>query len=320
VARDRPIDPSSRLDGRCGLDHVREHAAARCGHAFRLAHSHRAVRTRIDDRHRGIPAGRWVSSTAASSPVRGRFRLRGRPRTHAFTWTEQLTFPWWMGGTFGAFAAKPVLRRVWRRNLRHLKHWSKAGGRLKSGTVVRRRLRPRRGSHPSRGRDAPIRFSTMTTYAMSVAGIQTSARSDARCRARSRRARLPLGVGRRSERAEAMVLLGAISQAARISGSHRCARAPVADATAARDGRRDAATARRRSRRVPRCRISSPAVAGQWTAPATPTGRSRRCASSSHLSASASPARRSPSRVTSIRQTFRLGVRLGEHRPNLRAR
>jgi hypothetical protein len=53
---------------------------------------------------------------------RGRFRLRGhRHRRTRFTWTEELTFPWWMGSTVGAFAAKPVLRHVWRRNLRRLK-------------------------------------------------------------------------------------------------------------------------------------------------------------------------------------------------------
>jgi hypothetical protein len=60
--------------------------------------------------HRGVVTGR------------GRFTLRGRPRRRTrFTWTEELTFPWWMGGTVGAFAAKPVLRAVWRRNLRRLK-------------------------------------------------------------------------------------------------------------------------------------------------------------------------------------------------------
>jgi hypothetical protein len=52
----------------------------------------------------------------------GRFALRrrGRNRTR-FTWTERLVFPWWMGGPVGAIAAKPVLRAVWRRNLRRLK-------------------------------------------------------------------------------------------------------------------------------------------------------------------------------------------------------
>jgi hypothetical protein len=60
--------------------------------------------------HRGLVTGR------------GRFTLRRRHRGRTrFTWQEELTFPWWMGGPVGAFAAKPVLRAVWRRNLRRLK-------------------------------------------------------------------------------------------------------------------------------------------------------------------------------------------------------
>jgi uncharacterized protein YndB with AHSA1/START domain len=54
---------------------------------------------------------------------RGQFTLTRRPRGRTrFVWTEELTFPWWMGGRVGALAAKPVLRRVWRRNLTRLKH------------------------------------------------------------------------------------------------------------------------------------------------------------------------------------------------------
>ncbi len=51
----------------------------------------------------------------------GRFTLRSlrRGRTR-FTWTERLRFPWWMGGPIGGFFARPILRRIWRANLRRL--------------------------------------------------------------------------------------------------------------------------------------------------------------------------------------------------------
>ena len=62
--------------------------------------------------HRGLVTGR------------GRFMLRPSPgdRTR-FTWIEDLRFPWWMGG----FVAAPVLRAVWRRNLRRLKDRIESG-------------------------------------------------------------------------------------------------------------------------------------------------------------------------------------------------
>lgn len=51
----------------------------------------------------------------------GRFTLKkawgGRT---VFQWRETLRFPLWMGGPVGALVAKPVLRWVWRRNLRNL--------------------------------------------------------------------------------------------------------------------------------------------------------------------------------------------------------
>jgi hypothetical protein len=65
--------------------------------------------TAIGIRHVGLVTGTGVI----------RIRRRGRGRTKV-TWSEQLTFPWWMGGAIGAWAAVPVLTLVWRRSMRNL--------------------------------------------------------------------------------------------------------------------------------------------------------------------------------------------------------
>ena len=60
-------------------------------------------------RHVGLVAG---TGTFTLRKARG-----GRTR---FTWSEQLRFPLRFGGPVGAFAAKPVLKRIWKRNLKAL--------------------------------------------------------------------------------------------------------------------------------------------------------------------------------------------------------
>lgn len=65
--------------------------------------------------HRGLVTGK------------GRFTLRRRRHGRTrFVWQEQLTFPWQLGGFVGAFFARPILRAVWRRNLRLLKRQTEA--------------------------------------------------------------------------------------------------------------------------------------------------------------------------------------------------
>ena len=51
----------------------------------------------------------------------GRFTLAPSPRGTTFRWSEELTFPWWLGGPIGEVAGKPVLTWVWRRNLDRLR-------------------------------------------------------------------------------------------------------------------------------------------------------------------------------------------------------
>jgi len=52
----------------------------------------------------------------------GRFTLEPTgPAATRFTWEEQLTFPWWLGWRLGEVIGRPILRAIWRRNLRNLK-------------------------------------------------------------------------------------------------------------------------------------------------------------------------------------------------------
>lgn len=52
----------------------------------------------------------------------GRFELtQNGPDGCNIVWTEDLRFPWYLGGVLTAFAAKPVLRRLWMGNLRRFR-------------------------------------------------------------------------------------------------------------------------------------------------------------------------------------------------------
>jgi hypothetical protein len=52
----------------------------------------------------------------------GRFTLRRRRHGRTrFTWEERLVVPWRLGGPIAAVPVALVLRRVWKKNLAHLK-------------------------------------------------------------------------------------------------------------------------------------------------------------------------------------------------------
>jgi len=55
----------------------------------------------------------------------GVFELAERgPCLTNLTWTEDLRFPWFLGGVLAAFAARPVLKRLWMGNLHRFKQLS----------------------------------------------------------------------------------------------------------------------------------------------------------------------------------------------------
>jgi uncharacterized protein YndB with AHSA1/START domain len=65
---------------------------------------------RMGVRHQGVVTGEGAFTL---EPVAGN-------RTE-FRWSEQLRFPWWLGGRLGERAGGPVLRLIWKRNLTRLR-------------------------------------------------------------------------------------------------------------------------------------------------------------------------------------------------------
>ncbi len=50
----------------------------------------------------------------------GTFQIVPHREGSTITWQESLTFPWWMLGSFGSLAASPILRVIWKKNLKNL--------------------------------------------------------------------------------------------------------------------------------------------------------------------------------------------------------
>jgi hypothetical protein len=66
-------------------------------------------RARMGVRHDGVVTGEGAFTLTPEGDGRTRF-----------TWEEDLTFPWWLAGAVGGVAGGPVLKAVWRRNLKRL--------------------------------------------------------------------------------------------------------------------------------------------------------------------------------------------------------
>lgn len=68
-------------------------------------------RVRMGVRHTGVVTGTGEFTLTALDATRTRF-----------TWSEQLIFPWWLGGPLGALVGgQVVMKLIWKRNLRALK-------------------------------------------------------------------------------------------------------------------------------------------------------------------------------------------------------
>lgn len=65
---------------------------------------------RMAVRHTGIVIGTGVFEVQATGQSRA-----------TLTWTEDLRFPWFLGGVVTPFAARPILKRIWMGNLRRFR-------------------------------------------------------------------------------------------------------------------------------------------------------------------------------------------------------
>lgn len=51
----------------------------------------------------------------------GKFSLIPKNNGTMFSWQENLKYPWYMGGVVGETISKPILKRIWKKNLSNLK-------------------------------------------------------------------------------------------------------------------------------------------------------------------------------------------------------
>ena len=65
---------------------------------------------RVTGRHLGLFTGEGAFELSEIGPGRTRF-----------AWRERIRFPWYFGGSMGAWAARPILAHIWRSNLVALK-------------------------------------------------------------------------------------------------------------------------------------------------------------------------------------------------------
>jgi uncharacterized protein YndB with AHSA1/START domain len=72
-----------------------------------------------------MTVNRWDEGSAVGVEHRGLisgvgvFQLAGEGQSTTLTWQEQLHFPWWLGGALTETVATPILRLIWRKNLKN---------------------------------------------------------------------------------------------------------------------------------------------------------------------------------------------------------
>jgi hypothetical protein len=103
---------------------IRSTSAARAGVGAAFDCDTRVGPFRTTDR---LVVTEWVENQTIAIEHRGvvtgtgRFRAESEsPRRTVLRWDENLRFPWWLGGEVVGVASAPVLRRIWRGNLRRL--------------------------------------------------------------------------------------------------------------------------------------------------------------------------------------------------------